>query len=148
MAKRTASLYLVTWFIFSVKFSSTAEDVASAGDASTWPGHMEPLGARNVKHNIHELEEFPEPLEFFRDYVGPSKPVLIRNGAKISPAFELWTDDYFLSLPGAENTTVFVEQGKKENRTLPGTDIYFKDFVLRYNDSDIYMVNGVPDILQ
>ena len=148
MAKRTANVCLFTWSIlFIVKFIST-EDVESAGDSSTWPGHMEPLGAKNVKHHVHELEEFPKPMEFFREYVGPGKPVLIKNGAKISPAFHLWTDEYFLSLPGAANTTIFAEQGKKENRSFPGSDIYFKDFVLKYNDSEMYMVSGVPDILQ
>jgi hypothetical protein len=53
-----------------------------------------------------------------------------------------------VSLPGAENRTVFVERQKKENRTIPGMEITFKKFIETYNNSDIYMVNGVLDILQ
>lgn len=117
-------------------------------DPSTWPGHLEPLGSRNIKHFVPSVEEFPKPAEFFREYVAPGRPLLIKNGAKISPAFNLWTDEYFLTHPGAENTTVFVEQQKKENRTFPGMDISFKQFIESYNNTDIYMVNGVPDIIQ
>lgn len=138
---------VMTGFIQFLKFVNT-EDAPKTDDPSTWPGHMEALGSRNIKHTVPSLDHFPTPQEFFRDYVGPSKPLLIKNGAKISPAFKLWTDDYFLSLAGSESTTVFVEQGKKENRTFPGRDTSFKDFVLKYNHTDIYMVNGVPDILQ
>lgn len=150
MAKGT-SLYScffvsVTGLVLFLKQINT-EDLKSE-DPSTWPGHMEPLGARNVKHSVPELDGFPAPEKFFREYVVPSKPLLIKNGAKISPAFKLWTDDYFLTLAGADNTTVFVERGKKENRTFPGADTNFKEFVLKYNESDIYMVNGVPKILQ
>lgn len=150
MAKRTSNVYLIfiASCVFLVKFINTEDAAESVGDPSSWPGHMEALGSKNVKHDVPKLEEFPEPQEFFREYVGPGKPVFIKNGAKISPAFHLWTDDYFVSLPGADNITVTVEQGKKENRTFPADERSFKDFVIAYNKSDIYMVNGVPDILQ
>lgn len=139
-------MYLLSIFIQFVNFVST-EEIRSE-DPSTWPGHMEPLGARNIKHSVTVVEDFPKPQDFFRDFVAPSKPLLIKNGAKISPAFKLWTDEYFVSLPGAETTKVYVEQRKKENRTYPGEEISFKDFIEKYNNSEIYMVNGVPDIIQ
>ena len=142
----TLSILIVTNFLQFSNFVS-AEEVKS-DDPSTWPGHMEPLGSRNVKHDVTSVDEFPKAEDFFRDFVVPSKPLVIKNGAKISPAFQLWTDEYFGSIPGAENTTVFVEQRKKENRTNPGMEISFKKFIETYNESDIYMVNGVPDILQ
>lgn len=137
---------LISIFVQFVNFVNTEE--VQSEDPTTWPGHMEPLGARNLKHSVTVVDEFPKPQDFFRDFVGPSKPLLIKNGAKISPAFNLWTDEYFVSLPGAETTKVFVEQRKKENRTYPGEEITFKEFMEKYNSSDIYMVNGVPDIIQ
>ncbi|XP_028412670.1 tRNA wybutosine-synthesizing protein 5-like [Dendronephthya gigantea] len=139
----------VTFYILLVStFGQFQNFVSTEEDPSSWPGHMEPLGSRNVKHSVTSVDEFPTPQDFFKDYVSPSKPLLIRNGAKISPAFKLWTDEYFGSLHGAENTSVFVEQRKKENRTFPGKEISFKEFIETYNASDIYMVNAVPDILQ
>ena len=137
-------ILLISVLVQFVIFVNTTE----TNEPTSWPGHMEPLGSRNIKHVVTSVDEFPKPLDFFKDFVAQSKPLLIKNGAKISPAFQLWKDEYFLSLPGAENTTVFVEKRKKENRTVPGTEISFKKFIETYNKSDIYMVNGVPEILQ
>lgn len=142
----TLFILLISILVQFANFANT-EDVNN-DDPTTWLGHMEPLGSRNIKHSVTSVDQFPKPQDFFRDFVGPSKPLLIKNGAKISPAFKVWTDDYFVSLPGAENTTVFAERRKKENRTIPGMEMSFKEFVQSYNNSDIYMVNGVPDILQ
>jgi hypothetical protein len=142
----TLFILLISILVQFANFANT-EDVNN-DDPTTWLGHMEPLGSRNIKHSVTSVDQFPKPQDFFRDFVAPSKPLLIKNGAKISPAFKVWTDDYFVSLPGAENTTVFAERRKKENRTIPGMEMSFKEFVQNYNNSDIYMVNGVPDILQ
>lgn len=151
MAKRSLSscykkfMYFILFFaiIFGTKEANSEQE-----DPSTWPGHLEPLASQNVKNPVDFVEEFPKPEDFFRDFVSAGKPLLIKNGAKISPAYKLWTDEYFVNLPGAENTSVFAEKQKKENRTLGGNEISFKEFVEKYNTSDIYMVNGVPDILQ
>ena len=87
-------------------------------------------------------------MEFFKNYVSPIKPVLIRGGAKISPALTKWTDEYFLSLPESNDFNVTAEQRKKEIRTFPAYDVSFKEFVSTYRKEDIYMVNGVPPFLQ
>ena len=117
-------------------------------DPSTWPGHMEPLGARNEKLFLETVPIFPSPQEFFSNYVSTLTPVLIKGGAKLSPAFSKWTDDYFKSLPQAKEHNVFAEQGKKENRTNPGQNVAFYDFVDTYKEKDIYMVHGVLPFLQ
>ena len=59
-----------------------------------------------------------------------SKPLLIRGGAKSSPAFKLWQDDYLKSHKEAETFKVFVEHRKKENRTEGGDNIPLKEFSL------------------
>ena len=77
-----------------------------------------------------------------------SVPLLIRGGAKSSPAFKLWENDYLKSHKESETTQVFVENRKKENRTKGGYNIPLKKFIERYQKDDIYMVNGVPEHLQ
>lgn len=123
-------------------------DEVSSTDFSAPPGHLEPLGSRNVKHSLEVINDFLTPIEFFKNYVYPIKPVLIRGGAKISPALTKWTDEYFLSLPESNDFNVTAEQRKKEIRTFPAYDVSFKEFVSTYRKEDIYMVNGVPPFLQ
>ena len=112
------------------------------------PGHLQPLGSQNVKHSLEVINDFSTPVEFFKTYAAPVKPVLIRGGAKFSPAFTRWTDEYFLSLPESNDFNITAEQRKKEIRTFPAVDISFKEFVTTYEQEDIYMVNGVPPFLQ
>lgn len=112
------------------------------------PGHLEPLGSKNVKRSVELIHDFLTPVEFFKNYAGANKPVLIRGGAKLSPAVTKWTDEYFLSLPESNDFNITAEQRKKEIRTYPAQDITFKQFVSTYIEEDIYMVNGVPPFLQ
>ena len=111
-------------------------------------GHLQPLGSQNVKYSLEVINDFLTPVEFFKVYAAPVKPVLIRGGAKVSPAFTRWTDEYFLSLPESNDFNITAEQRKKEIRTFPAIDISFKEFVTTYEQDDIYMVNGVPPFLQ
>lgn len=122
--------------------------LADNSDPSTWPGHLEPLGSKQQKVSLETIYEFPSPKEFFAKYVSQIRPVFIKGGAKLSPGFEKWTDDYFMSLPESRSQTVFAEQGKKENRKNPGNDMSFYEFVKTYKEKDIYMVNGVLPFLQ
>ena len=89
-------------------------------------------------------------LAFFRDFVDGSRPAVFRNLAKRSPAFHLWDDEYLKSLPGANETLVFVEPDLKENRSnVEGArDIPLLEFMEIYHTSPIYMVQGLPKILR
>ena len=113
-----------------------------------FPGHLEPLGSRNTKQSLETISDFLTPVKFFEKYVAPSKPVLIRGGAKLSPAFNAWSDDYFLSFNESRDFKIVAEQRKKEIRTYPAVDISFEEFVKTYERRDIYLVNGVPPFLQ
>lgn len=115
---------------------------------TNFPGHLEALGSRNVQHSLEVIPDFSTPEKFFENYVAPSKPVLIRGGAKHSPAFADWTDEYFLSFAESSDFKIVAEQRKKEIRTHPPLDMSFEEFVKTYENSDIYMVNGVPPFLQ
>lgn len=115
---------------------------------SSYPGHLEPLGSKNPRHSLEAITDFLIPVKFFKNYVAPSRPVLIRGGAKLSPAFAAWTDDYFLSFAEASDFKIVAEQRKKEIRTQQALEISFNEFVKTYESEDIYMVNGVPSFLQ
>lgn len=123
--------------------------VCTYDDPSLFPGHLEPLGARHNKSSVKTLFAFPAPREFFQNFASASFPLLIKGGAKLSPAFTKWTDDYFSSVAGSESFSIDVENGKKENRTKGDLQrMSFKQFVESYRDQDVYMVNGVPDFIQ
>ncbi|KXJ22797.1 lysine-specific demethylase 8 [Exaiptasia diaphana] len=136
---------VVTVFILFHAFLNTS---SADDDPTTWPGHMEPLGSKQPKISLETVDHWPSPQEFFSKYVSPIKPLFIKGGAKLSPAFGKWTDEYFMSKPESKSATIFAEQGKKENRTNPGQDVSFYDFVRTYKEKDIYMVNGVIPFLQ
>ena len=125
------------------------QSVCTNDDPSLYPGHLEPLGARHNKSSVKTLFAFPEPREFFQNFVSVSIPLLIKGGAKLSPAFTQWTDEYFVSVPDSNNFFIDVENGKKENRTKGDLQqMSFKQFVGSYRDQDVYMVNGVPNFIQ
>ena len=117
-------------------------------DNASIPGHLEPLGARSRKHSLQVIQSYPDPKTFFKTYVVASKPVLIQNAAKLSSAFEKWTDEYFLSLNESGEYKIAAEQRKKEKRTVPPEEISFSDFVKTYKKDDIYMVNTVPPFIR
>ena len=96
---------------------------------------------------IDVLDSFILPVEFFDQYVIPGKPVLFKGAAKTFPAFSKWTDEYFKSLPESDTFSVFVEEGKKENRNDGSQHVTFSEFLDKYKNEDIYYVNPVPPFL-
>lgn len=117
-------------------------------DYASIPGHLEALGAKNIKRSLEVIQSYPDPKTFFKTYVVPSRPVLIENGAKMSPAFAKWTDEYFISLPESSEYKIEAEQRKKEKRTVPPKQLSFSEFVKRYKEDDIYMVSPVPTFIR
>lgn len=78
----------------------------------------------------------------------PSVPVIFKNGAKRSPGFLKWTDEYFLNHPKSGKTYVDVEEKKVENRSSSITTMSFEDFVKQYHQIDAYLVTMPPDFLR
>ena len=56
-----------------------------------------PLGQQSPALPVPVIQGFLQPTEFFRDYVIPGRPVVFKGAAREFPAFQRWTDDYFLS---------------------------------------------------
>lgn len=87
--------------------------------------------------------------EFFHKAVFRQEAVLLKGLYTHSRAFELWTDEYFLGLETIPSDhTVLIESRKKENRTIPPTNMHFQTFIQIYNITDQYMVESVPEFLQ
>ena len=112
------------------------------------PGHLEPLFSHGNRVEVEVYDGFPTAEEFYSKFVNIPKPVLFRGGATLSPAYSLWNREYFLSFPESEEHLVTVEMEKKENRTVPGEEVVFADFVRELNSSGQYMVSSVPEFLR
>ncbi|XP_062510635.1 bifunctional peptidase and arginyl-hydroxylase JMJD5-like isoform X2 [Corticium candelabrum] len=113
-------------------------------DPTTLRGHLQPLGSQGPQHPVTTLSHFPDPETFHMSYTRRSRPLLVKGAAKESPAFSLWTDDYFLTREESDHVTVTVEYGKKENRSQLGSTYTMKSFIEAYKSRDIYLVTGVP----
>lgn len=149
MGRNSLLRYIFLYLKFGlIPVAKLLQDELPSTNFDSHPGHLQPLGSQNVKHSLDVINDFLSPVEFFKTYAAPVKPVLIRAGAKVSPAFTKWSDEYFLSLPESNDFNITAEQRKKEIRTFPAMDISFKEFVTTYEKEDIYMVNGVPPFLQ
>ena len=62
-----------------------------------------------------------EPAHFFNHYVVPGVPVLFKGAAKQFPAYEKWTDEFFLNHPLAKTSLISLEKGKYRNIKLVGS---------------------------
>lgn len=111
-------------------------------------GHLEPLFSHGKRLEVEVYHGFPTAEEFYKRFVNIAKPVLFRGGAMLFPAYSLWSDEYFLSFPESEGLLVTVEAEKKENRSVPGEDIPFADFVRGLHSSGKYMISSVPEFLR
>lgn len=112
------------------------------------PGHLKPFGFAKSTQTCDEVDNFPPPDVFLNEYVFKRKPLVMRNAAKLSPAFRTWTDDYFLQVEEPSNHLVSVETEKKEDRSQEVREMPFSEFVSSYNTSGIYMVNPVPPFIR
>ena len=51
-----------------------------------------------LNSRVPVLEGEPSPLEFYREWVAPNKPVILRGLTQHWPAISKWTPDYLRSL--------------------------------------------------
>ena len=56
-----------------------------------------PLGRQTPAIPVPVVQGFLEPTKFFKDHVIPGRPVVFKGAAGEFPAFQRWTDEYFLS---------------------------------------------------
>ncbi|XP_045197467.1 tRNA wybutosine-synthesizing protein 5-like isoform X3 [Mercenaria mercenaria] len=123
-------------------------ELTYGNDLTKEPGHLKPFGDGGPSHAVEEIDYFPTAKEFFENYVKTAKPVKMKGVAKMSPAFEKWTDDYFLAQDEPSDHVVSVETKKKESRQQKVESMPFKTFVKMYNNTEHYMVDAVPKFLR
>jgi hypothetical protein len=111
-------------------------------------GHLLPFGAVGPFHDVDDIGDIPAPSLFFEQYVRPQMPVKMSGAAKLSKAFSLWTDEYFLSTAIPSSNKINVETAKKEIRTAPTINMHFHSYIKTYHHEDWYMVDQVPQELQ
>ncbi|XP_060552824.1 bifunctional peptidase and (3S)-lysyl hydroxylase Jmjd7-like isoform X2 [Ruditapes philippinarum] len=61
-----------------------------------------------IDSTVTEIDEAPSPLQFYRDFVAPNKPVLIKNAIDHWPALKKWTPEYLRDKIGDQEVTVAV----------------------------------------
>lgn len=140
----TICLYYLLIFYLPPTAAYSDDILSSLGN---FPGHMKPFGSKKTNKYVETINGFPDSMTFFTNYVYKSKPVKMAGAAKISEAFNLWNDDYFLALDVPADNLVHVETKKKENRRQKTLEMHFKDFLRSYNLTENYMVQTIPDFL-
>ncbi|XP_028993889.1 bifunctional peptidase and (3S)-lysyl hydroxylase JMJD7 isoform X4 [Betta splendens] len=61
-----------------------------------------------LNHSVPYLEEPPDPLQFYRNWIGPNKPCIIRKAFSHWPALSRWTPDYLREKVGSKIISVAV----------------------------------------
>ncbi|KAM4624684.1 bifunctional peptidase and (3S)-lysyl hydroxylase JMJD7 isoform 2-T3 [Polymixia lowei] len=61
-----------------------------------------------LNQSVPYLEQAPSPLEFYRDWIGPNKPCIIRNAFSHWPALSRWTPSYLRETVGSKVISVAV----------------------------------------
>ncbi|KAK3583289.1 hypothetical protein CHS0354_011178 [Potamilus streckersoni] len=61
-----------------------------------------------LESRVPRLKKPPNPLEFYRKYVSPNKPVIIEGGITHWPGVRKWSPDYFRNKIGDQTVTVAV----------------------------------------
>ena len=144
MVSRCFWLLVVSAVVSRISPSQTVEE----NEGSQLKGHLRPFGDSGPRMEIEVRTQFPEPADFFANYVERSKPLKLSGVAKDSRAVRLWTDAYLLSLDVPQDSTVHLETKKKENRSQETTTMHFHEFLKIYNQTEHYMVDDVPPYLR
>ncbi|KAM4542295.1 bifunctional peptidase and (3S)-lysyl hydroxylase JMJD7 isoform 2-T2 [Odontesthes bonariensis] len=58
--------------------------------------------------SVPYLDDLPDPLQFYREWIGPNKPCIIRNAFGHWPALSRWTPDYLREKIGSKVISVAV----------------------------------------
>jgi hypothetical protein len=114
------------------------------------PGHLKSFGSSGPFKQITELSNgFPDPIVFFNDYVLKSRPVLFRQALANDPHRSIWdVDDELNEIFVNNNEIIHVETTKKENRKQDILSMTMNEFLKRYQNEELYLVEEVPKLLR
>lgn len=111
---------------------------------SAHPGHLKAFGSVGPFLPAVELDKFPEPEDFFVNYVKKEVPFVVRGGAQIMAAYSKWTDDY---LKGIDEDVV-VELSNDEKGDHKTTKMPLSTFMTSFKGSNMYLITPIPESLK
>lgn len=115
---------------------------------SEFPGHGKPFGSMGPFVNMDETNDINSKA-FFENYVNKRKPLLLKGAVKEFPPIKLWTDEYLSNAAtDHDDYKLVVETVKKESRNQDIIGLSLKEFIQKYKDKEIYMVNPVPPFIR
>ena len=114
-------------------------------------GHLKPLGSHVEPSSVDEVyaDSMISPKDFVEKYVLPRKPLVLRNVAKLWPAFSKWSEEYLKeTYPDVE---LRLEKKKEKVGGVPAGDVSLgrdtmKNFVSTYRNPNVnkYVVSELP----
>lgn len=118
--------------------------------ASQHSGHLKPFGSSGPFEQIDQTDKrFPNPILFFKNYVSKSRPIVFRQVLADDSLLLLWNDDEQLNELFFDNKDiVHVETRKKENRQQNILEMTMTEFLQRYQNEELYLVEEVPSLLR
>ncbi|XP_078664060.1 bifunctional peptidase and arginyl-hydroxylase JMJD5-like [Branchiostoma floridae x Branchiostoma belcheri] len=107
------------------------------------PGHLQPLGSHQPPTGqVESVDTIPSPEEFYHRYVAPRRPVILSGAARLFPAYKRWNDWYLTVQYGWRK--LHVDFAKKEETDSYNEEMRLFDFLQRYKQSELYMVDSIP----
>jgi hypothetical protein len=117
---------------------------------SNHPGHLKAFGSLGPYEEIEEFTDgFPSPLTFFDKYVAKSRPLLFRQALANDSHLSMWnTDEILKKIFSNKDDIVHVETRKKESRKQNILSMTMTQFLERYQNEELYLVEEVPRLLR
>ena len=124
--------------------------VLACASKSTHPGHLKAFGSSGPFSHIEQvIDDVPDPIGFFENYVAKSRPALFRQALAKDPHLSLWNSDDNLKKIFLNNQEdVHVETRKKESRKQNILTMTMTEFLQRYDKEELYLVEEVPNLLR
>lgn len=112
------------------------------------PGNGKPFGSSGPYLELEQTKDLTT-FDFFEKYVKSKRAILLKNFAKQSRAYDLWSDKYLYEASLIhDDVKLLVETQKKESRDQDVIGISMAEFLNEYKNKDIYIVDQVPFYLK
>ena len=107
----------------------------------------QPFGTTGTVKNIEEINgKYPNPFEFFANYLPKSEPILSRQVLVKDLHYNIWKTDEQLEneVDGLGKINIYVEAIKQQQRL----QMKFGDFLDRYQKDQLFLADNLPEILR
>ncbi|XP_013378892.1 uncharacterized protein LOC106150561 isoform X1 [Lingula anatina] len=142
-------LLALAWVFLGPKLEDVSQtlSVSDADPTQGTPpkGHLRPFGYHaDEEKGIVELDEFPDPETFYRDYMRKSVPLIVRGGVKHWPAVERWkSEDYLREKFGHQVFNVMFKNTSVDKNHFGHMFMYMDDYLNHYKNHKLYLDAGI-----